>query len=150
MKYIKDRIRSIVKLDDTPHKLSLAFALGTFIAFTPIIGLHTATCLFLAWIFRLSKVVTVTGSFINNPWTVVPLYGFSLWFGIKITGSCVVKPDITWSKLNLSNAYLTLKPYLWPFVTGTLLLGAVAAVLIYFLTYWAVKRYRKLEEKKFS
>lgn len=146
MKYIRDRIRSILALDDPPHKLALAFALGVFIAFTPTIGLHTLSCFFLAWVFRVSKLVTITGAFINNPWTVVPLYGFCLWFGIKITGSHVTAPHIAWKEVGFSNALLLLKPYLWPFIAGTLVAGAVASVISYFLFYWAATRYRKLQK----
>jgi uncharacterized protein (DUF2062 family) len=133
-------------LDDPPHKLALAFALGTFIAFTPTIGLHLISCLAVAWMFRLSKMVMIIASSINNPWTIVPLYGFCIWFGIKITGADVSSPRIAWDELTLNNAYLTLKPYLWPYVAGTLIVGAIAAFLSYFLFHWAIVRYRKTEK----
>ncbi len=147
MKYIRDRIRSILALDDPPKKLALAFALGVFIAFTPTIGLHTLSCLFLAWIFRVSKLVTLTGTFINNPWTIVPLYGFCLWFGIRITGSHAAVPSVAWKEIGFSNAYLILKPFLWPFIAGTLAAGVVASLVSYFLFYWAATRYRKIQKR---
>jgi len=145
MKNIRERIRAIFQLNDPPYKLAAAFALGVFVAFSPTIGLHIITCLVFAWIFRLSKLVIVTASFINNPWTIVPLYGFCLWFGMKLTGSDIAAPTIAWSELSLTNAYIILKPYLWPFVAGTLAIGAVAAVVSYIAIYWAVIRYRKTE-----
>jgi len=146
MKYIRDRIRSLLALDDPPEKLALAFSLGVFVAFTPTIGLHTLSCLFLAWIFRVSKIVTLTGSFINNPWTIVPLYGFCLWFGIMITGSSISSPQIAWNEIGFSNAYLILKPFLWPFTAGTLVLGVAASVISYFLFYGAAIRHRKIRK----
>jgi uncharacterized protein len=133
-----------MRLDDPPHKLALAFALGVFVAFSPTIGLHTLSCLVLGWMLRLNKLVILTGAFINNPWTIVPLYGFCIWFGIKITGDGAV-PRIDWSQLNYANSYLILKPYLWSFVTGTLAVGAAAALVSYFLFRWFVVRYRKME-----
>jgi uncharacterized protein (DUF2062 family) len=145
MKYIRDRIRSLLHLHDSPNKLASAFALGVFIAFTPTIGLHVISCLFFAWVFRLSKIVVLTGAFINNPWTMVPMYGFCLWFGIKITGSDITTPHITWTELTISNAYLILKPYLWPFVVGTLVAGLVAAIIAYGIIYWAVVQDRKTD-----
>ena len=143
--YIRDKLRALFQLHDSPHKLALAFALGIFIAFSPTVGLHTVSCLVFAQIFRLSKFVVFTGSFINNPWTIVPLYAFCIWFGTKITGAAVSIPRIAWNELTLSSAYLTLKPYLWPYIAGTLVLGTIAAVMSYFLFYWAVVRYRKQE-----
>jgi uncharacterized protein (DUF2062 family) len=144
MKNITDRIRSLFKLNDSPHRLSAAFALGVFIAFSPTIGLHTISCLLLAWAFRLSKLVVITAAFINNPWTIVPMYGFCLWLGMKITGAGATMPHIEWNELSLGNAYLIMKPYLLPFVTGTLVAGVVAAAISYGVLYWAVVRYRRM------
>ena len=143
MKYITDRIRSLFQLNDSPNKLATSFAVGAFIAFSPTIGLHTVSCFVVAWMFRLSKLVVFTAALMNNPWTMVPLYGFCLWFGIKITGSMIETPDIAWQSLTFTSAYHILRPYLWPFVAGTVVSGAIAAVLSYFFIYWAVVRYRR-------
>jgi uncharacterized protein (DUF2062 family) len=143
MNYVMDRIRSLFQLHDSPNKLATSFAVGIFIAFSPTIGLHTVSCLLFAWMFRLRKLVVFTAAFLNNPWTMVPLYGFCLWFGIKITGGMIEAPDIAWKSLTFSSAYHILRPYLWPFIAGTVVLGAVAAVLSYFFIYWAVVRYRR-------
>jgi uncharacterized protein (DUF2062 family) len=145
--YIRDRIRSLFQLNDPPHKLALAFALGIFIAFTPTIGLHIVSCLALAWIFRLSKVVIITASFVNNPWTIVPLYGFCIWFGIMITGSDISVPVIAWDEMSLATAYQILKPYLWPYIAGTMVMGTTAGILSYFLFYRALIRFRKTENQ---
>lgn len=149
MKYITDRIRSLFRLNDTPHRLAAAFALGVFIAFSPTIGIHTVSCLLLAWVFRLSKFVVITAGFINNPWTIVPMYGFCLWIGMKITG-VTATAHIAWNDLSLGNAYMILRPYLWPFVAGTLVTGAVASVVSYGVVYWAIIRYRKQKEGTYS
>jgi uncharacterized protein len=146
-RYFRERIRALLELDDPPHKLALAFAIGVFIAFSPTIGLHIASCFLLAWVFRVSKVVVLSASFINNPWTVVPLYGFCTWFGIKITGNDAPVPHIAWNKLTISTVYVTIKPYLWSFLVGTLTLGTAAAFLSYFGFFWLVVRYRKLKKQ---
>jgi uncharacterized protein (DUF2062 family) len=144
-KYLRDRIHSLLKLDDPPHRLALGFAWGVFIAFSPTIGLHIISCIVVAWLFRLSKLVVLTASFINNTWTIVPLYGFCIWFGIKITGQAIAVPQVAWNDLTVTDAYLTLKPFFWPYIVGTLTAGTVAAILSYALFYWAVVRYRRAE-----
>jgi uncharacterized protein (DUF2062 family) len=144
IKNIRDRIRGIFHLHDSPNKLALASAVGVFIAFSPTIGLHTISCLLFAWMFRLSKLVVFTAAtLVNNPWTMVPLYGFCLWFGIQITGTTTAVPDIAWKTLTFSSAYHILRPYLWPFVAGTVVVGTAAAVISYFFIYWAVVRHRR-------
>lgn len=145
--YFRDRIRSIFQLSDTPHRLALAFAVGVFIAFSPLIGLHLLSCLIVAWAFRLSKLVLITAAFINNPWTIVPMYGFCIWFGSKLMGREIAMPQIAWNELTLSTAYVVIQPYFWPFVVGTLVAGGIAAVISYGLIYWLVVRYRAAEKK---
>jgi uncharacterized protein (DUF2062 family) len=144
-KYLREQIQGIMKLDDPPHKLALAFAIGVFIAFSPWLGLHVISCFFFAWIFRVSKVVVLAGAFVNNPWTMVPMYAFNLWFGIKITGGTAEVPEISWSTLGVRDLFSVLLPFLWPFVAGSLVIGGIAAVLSYFLFLWLIKRYRKGE-----
>lgn len=144
VKYVKDRIRSLFKLNDPPHRLALAFAMGVFIAFSPTIGLHTLSVFAAAWALRLNTIVIFTAAFLNNPWTIVPMYGFCLWFGIRITGSDIPTPDIPWGQVGIKEIFLLLKPYLWPFVAGTVVIGVAAAAFSYALFYWAVVRYRKI------
>ena len=143
--YLRERVRSIFQLNDPAPKLALAFALGVFVAFSPTMGLHTLSCIVFAWIFRVKVLVVLTGSFIMNPWTLVPLYSFCLWVGIKLTGSTIVLPQIAWSGLEIMDVFVILKPYLWPFVAGTLFVGSIAAVVSYFLFAWAITRFRKAD-----
>jgi uncharacterized protein len=143
MSYIKDRFRSLFQFNDSPHRLAMAFALGVFIAFSPTVGLHTLTCLLLAWIFRLNKLAVITGAFVNNPWTIVPMFGFCLWFGTKIVGLDMAVPPIAWQEMSLGNAYFILKPYMLPFIAGTLVVGLIAAIVSYAFIYWAAVRRRE-------
>jgi uncharacterized protein (DUF2062 family) len=144
-KYLRERLREILKLDDPPQKLALAFAIGVFIAFSPWLGLHIVSAFAFAWMFRLNKVVILTGSFINNPWTIVPMYAFCLWFGIRITGGMAEVPEIAWSTLGFRDLFSVLLPFLWPFVAGTVVLGAIASALSYGMILWLIRRYRQEE-----
>jgi len=145
--YIRERIREILKLNDPPHRLSLAFSLGIFIAFSPWLGLHIVSAVFLAWLFRLNKFVVLTASFVNNPWTIVPMYAFCLWFGVKITRSDLQVPEVAWGSLGVRELYDLLLPFLWPYLAGTVVVGGVAAFISYFGFLWALKRYRREETR---
>ncbi|MHB8843572.1 MAG: DUF2062 domain-containing protein [Nitrospirota bacterium] len=144
-KYLRERLHAIIKLDEPPHRLALAFSVGVFIAFSPWLGLHIVSALAIAWVFRLNKVVVLTASFINNPWTIVPMYAFCLWFGVRITGGAAAVPDIAWSTLGFRDLFSVLLPFLWPFAAGTVVIGAAASVLSYGIILWLVKRYRRGE-----
>ena len=138
----KDRFRQIFYVNDTPHRIALTFALGVFIGISPFLGIHTVGAFFLAWLLGLNRFVAVAGVYVTNPWTIVPIYSFGLWIGLKITGTHQILPDIDWRHASLLSLIGELKHLIVPFFVGTITLGIVAAVVSYFVVYGAVKKYR--------
>lgn len=136
----RDRLRAILTLKDSPHRLAMAFAVGVFIGMSPLLGLHTVIGIVFAWVFRLNRLVTITGVFITNPWTIVPIYTFCIWVGAKCLGTKHIIPDIDWSHITFSYFFYELKPLVMPFILGTLLIGSILAIISYFFVYHAVKR----------
>lgn len=141
---LKDRLRDILSLKDSPHRLALAFALGVFIGISPLLGLHTILGISVAWIFRLNRIVTITGVFVTNPWTIVPIYTFSAWVGAKCLGIKNIIPKIDWTHLTFTYLLREFRPLLMPFVLGTALVGFISAVIGYFIIYHAVKKAHSL------
>jgi len=137
---LRDNLREILTLKDSPRKLALAFAVGVFIGMSPLLGLHTVLGIAFAWVFRLNRVVTVTGVFVTNPWTIVPIYTFSTWVGAKCLGVKQIIPKIDWSHITFSYFLYEFEPLLMPFVIGTLLVGLVSAAISYILIYHGVKK----------
>ena len=142
VKKIKQQFRKLLHLDDTPHRIALAFALGVYIAFSPLIGLHTGMVFLFAWLFRLNTIALLLGSLLNNPWTFGPIFGSCLWLGLKIYGMTRTIPPLDWQQLTWMNFMTRLKPYLVPFVLGTTLVGIVASVTAYFLANYLITQYR--------
>ena len=127
---IKIRFRKILSVDEPPHRISLAFAIGIFIAFSPTIGLHTVSAVAAAWLFELNLAVMMAGTLVNNPWTFVFVYGGSICFGNFIwrNGTSCLPEGL--GKEELWD-YLKAMPV--PFFTGTIILGIIAALLSYFI-----------------
>jgi len=75
---VRKLIKTVLHMKGEPKDIALAFSLGVFVAFFPIFGTHTVMALGGAWFLGLSPTVTLAGTFINNPWTIAPLYGSSL------------------------------------------------------------------------
>jgi uncharacterized protein (DUF2062 family) len=117
----------LLHIDEPPRRTALAFAIGVVIAFSPILGLHTLLALAIAFLFRLNRVAILLGAYINNPWTMAPLYLAGTAVGCALLGvSAHELEQIEWSLAGLT-------PYLWPFVVGNLVLGAVAGAVSYVL-----------------
>lgn len=140
--YFRAKIREALHLGETPHRTAVAFTLGVFIAFTPIYGLHTASVAFLAWALRLNFPAILVGSLINNPWTVVPILGATMWTGFFLLGIQDV-PDVSWSRLSVATLYETVRPFILPFTLGALTLSVLGALLAYPLGLLLVSWYRK-------
>lgn len=146
----KDKIKQILSINDTPRRIAMAFALGVFMAITPLFGLHAIGTLFLAWLFRLNKLVAIAGAAILNPWTVVPICSFSLWVGAKMMGMKQILPEIDWTNVTLAYLIKKLSHLILPLLIGSVSIGIVSAVISYFIMYNVVSKYRavKHEEQK--
>ena len=145
--YWRGRLRAVLHLDDNPHRIAMAFSLGVFIAFSPFIGLHLISAVFLAWVLRLNAAAVLLGTLLNNPWTTVPIFGSGLWVGVEIYGRHHLLRPIHWRELTIMNAIPQFEPYLMPFLLGTTLLGIVASVVAYPCAFYFVKEYRHLRHR---
>lgn len=138
----RERLRQILAIKESPRRIAAAFALGIFIGMSPLIGLHTVLGLFMAWVFRLNRFVTLAGVFVTNPWTIVPIYTFGTWLGAKIMGIHDIIPDIDWNHISVSDLLNDFRHLLMPFVTGTTVLGLVSSIIAYFLIVKAIRSAR--------
>jgi hypothetical protein len=141
---LKRAFQAVFHVQDTPHRIALAFGTGVFIAFCPLLGIHTGLALGLAFLFRFSRVAILTGAWINNPWTVAPMYMAGTALGCAMLG---VSPEslesIDWG-LHGHAFYAALweglRPLVLPFVVGNTVLGLVAGALSYLVVRSLLER----------
>jgi uncharacterized protein (DUF2062 family) len=136
---LRDRFRQLLTISDTPHRVAITFAVGLFLGISPFLGFHSILALILAWIFRLNRFVILTGVFVTNPWSIVPIYTFCTWIGTLVLNTGGLIPEVDWNSLSMSTLY-ELDVLLKPFFVGTLLVGAISSVMSYFILRYAVKR----------
>ena len=79
-------IKKLLALEDTPERIARAFALGVFLAFSPLIGLHFFLGFGLAIFCGQNRLALFLGLFINNPWTLIPIYAAGTYIGGLIIG----------------------------------------------------------------
>ncbi|MBF0518108.1 MAG: DUF2062 domain-containing protein [Nitrospirae bacterium] len=136
---IKNACKQLIGLNDPPFLIALSFGVGVFIGFSPLYGIHTVLGLIAAWAFKLNKASLITGVYLSNPVTIVPIYTFGTWFGIKITGSTASISDFNLKGLTLSNIENTLESLLWPFIIGNTVLSVLVGVISYAILYHILK-----------
>ncbi len=134
---LKQKFKSILSLDAHPGHISVGFAVGVFISFTPFFGLHTPLAIALAFIFRLNKVTCITGAWVNTPFTMVPVLVASYNLGRFLRG----KParELTFTTVD----WHSLQPYAKSILLGSSIIGFIAAVASYFICYWLVTFFRR-------
>lgn len=147
MMSLRRAIQTVLHMDDTPHRIALSFAIGVWIAFFPIWGIHTAMALGVAFLMRLSRGAMLVGAWVNNPWTMAPLYTGGTLLGcallrVPTEGLAALDWSLGWKDF-LRALLETLRPYLWPFVVGNLILGTLAAVLGYLALRAAIEARRR-------
>ncbi|MBI5665656.1 MAG: DUF2062 domain-containing protein [Nitrospirae bacterium] len=161
MSYFRDKLRAIFNVQDTPHRIALAFAFGVFMGISPFLGLHYIGGIFLAWLFRLNRLVAIIGISVNNPWTIVPISSLSVWTGAKLMGIKQVLPEVDWGGITLMTIVewlkslvnepdkfidlaTTLLPLIKAFFVGSFVVCTLSAIASYFIINILANRYKKV------
>jgi len=126
-------LEQLLHTHDTPHRTALAYAVGVFFGFSPVLGLHTVLGLAIAFLFGLNRIAVVLGIYSNLPWILPAYYSLTTLLGAFIL-RVEVPPgllreltealrDASWGEFRrLAHA---LWPLAWAFVLGSTI-GAVA------------------------
>ncbi|GAB4387600.1 MAG: hypothetical protein Kow0025_02080 [Thermodesulfovibrionales bacterium] len=128
---VKERIAGILSMDETPHRVAAAVAVGVFFGISPFIGLHTVLALLVAWMFRLNRLAVLPGVFVTNPWSIIPIYTFCIWVGSLILGVEIELPDIDWKNVTLSSMMIDLSDLVMPFFVGSMAVAFAVAFVCY-------------------
>lgn len=147
-------VRSVLRLNDHPHRIALGLAVGVFVAFTPTIGLQMPICVALAWVLGANKVVGLPVVWISNPATFVPIYYPSYLLGCQIAkcpsvdrawfASLSPAPDDSTVDIlgTLGSRFIDIALPLW---IGCLAVATVLAIVTYVVSFFAIRMYRKEE-----
>jgi uncharacterized protein (DUF2062 family) len=138
-------LRRLLALDDTPQRIALGFSVGVFLAFSPLLGLHTFLGVTVAFLFGLNRVAVLVGVFINNPWTLVPIYAAATYVGGAFVGfpATAAFPDFAWNHIWQSSFWMQLAQQwriLKPMVVGSLILSVLCAMLSYPIALYLVHK----------
>jgi uncharacterized protein (DUF2062 family) len=141
---LRRAFHAVFHVQDTPHRIAVAFGMGVFIAFCPLLGFHTGLALLLAFVFRLSRVAVLAGAWTNNPWTLGPMFMSGTALGCGLLG---VSPEslesIDWSlhgRAFYAALWDGLRPLVVPFVVGNSVLGLIAGLLSYVVVRTLLER----------
>jgi uncharacterized protein (DUF2062 family) len=149
---LKDVIKKLLHIEDTPERTALAYAIGIFLGFSPFLGFHTLAGLAIAFLFGLNRVAILLGVWTNTPWWIVPFYMIAIWVGMWVTGFWV-----DWAtlkeifELGKIQGFMSLgfwgrivfqRGLLLSFLIGSLILCTLLSLIAYPLSLKWIKFYR--------
>lgn len=133
-----------VKIHGQPREIALGFSLGIFIAMSPFMGLHMATAVCLAALFKWNKISAAVGAWLSNPLTIPVIYSTTWFIGSKITGVTLTKSLPQTLSVNDGLAFLLKTPaILATFTLGGIIVGIPVAVIGYYVAFGLVQKYQK-------
>lgn len=135
---IIDTFKNIFIKNYSSKNLVRSCCVGVYIAFSPFVGFHTIMVCIFSWLFRLNFPVTMGISIlINNPWTMIPVYGADYLFGELLFYTMGINSK-AWNPVwvEMLNAKITAyvpipTVSLWSFMIGGNLLGIMIAGMLY-------------------
>ncbi|MHC4544877.1 MAG: DUF2062 domain-containing protein [Planctomycetota bacterium] len=160
-RFIKCRI---LHVNDSPNRIAKGVAIGLFVGWTPLIGLHTLIVLPLAVLMRANKPVALACVWVTNIFTAMPIYYFNyligrFLFGTKGGEKELISREIGGMLKNLlsfSNfgAFLYRADFwhkFWRLIVnirvelwlGSLIVGTIVSVIAYFTFYYLITWYQK-------
>jgi len=158
-------IKWLVRLRRSPRAIAGGLALGTFVAFTPTVGVQFAIVIFLATLLNMNRAAALVTIWITNAATIAPIYTFNYWVGTLIWSGPPVREvygtfaDLAakllrfdvWDFFDQFRTVMDLgREVIVPLVVGSCIVGLVAAILVYvgamlLLRYIMIRRSRRRE-----
>lgn len=135
------------RIPGSSHSIALGCALGVFAIFTPFLGFQMMLAALLAFIFRGNVLASAVGTFAGNPLTYPAIWVSTFTLGnFFLGGSAVAEIDRLShgaralgrsireaSPDGVASAMQGLWPVLKPMALGSIPLGGVTAIIVYFL-----------------
>ena len=148
---IRSWLEQLLHTHDTPHRTAAAYALGVFLAFSPMLGLHTVLGLALAFLLRLNRVAVVLGVYTNLPWLVPAYYTIATIAGAAVLGVEIPPGAVdrameavsaaSWG--HLAGLAQALAPLLWAYVLGSTAGALLLAAVAYRVSLAMIRAHRK-------
>lgn len=159
----------VLHINDSPHRIALGLAIGLFIAFSPIVGVHLPSVILLALLLRANKFAAITSVWVCNfftmPFIFYPSYlvGWLICSGFR--GAEALEPGQVggmfreiFSFSSILSAFYQSRFWmeLWglfkaiglELVIGGTILGAIVASTAYFGCFHFIKWHRKSNPHK--
>lgn len=145
-KKIKDAVAGLMfafKSHNDPHEIASGVAIGCFIAILPLYGLHTVLCVLAMIIIpKVNKLSILLGTNVSLPPTLPTITWASYDMGRLLLGHEHYAP-LSWEYIKTFNMS-KIGEFYYPLFMGSLVLGFLCAVILYFITWGLASHFRRV------
>jgi uncharacterized protein (DUF2062 family) len=142
-----------LRLRATPHAIASGFACGIFASFIPLLGVHIAVALAVAWLIGGNIGAAVLGTTLGNPLILPIIWAATLEVGRFVMsgtlGGHSLPPHLGEMLRHLDFTVLW-RPLIEPMLIGAIPLGIIAALLVYFPIRWAVAGFQNRRRSNYQ
>jgi uncharacterized protein (DUF2062 family) len=144
-------LEQLLHTHDTPQRTAAAYALGVFLGFSPLLGLHTVLGVVLAFLLNLNRLAVLLGIYSNLPWLVPAYYSVA-----TVAGAAVLRVDVppgllkeltdalsaaSWGEFKTLMHALT--PLAWAFTLGSTVGAVILSAVAYRMSLSMIVAHRR-------
>jgi uncharacterized protein (DUF2062 family) len=128
----------LVNIHGEPRPVALGYALGVFLAASPLMGIHCILAVSIAGALRWNKLAAGIGALHSNLFTAPVLYSTTYLIGAKILSidASLTIPDKPFELLSQGSDIIM------ALAVGGIILGIPFAIICYYLSLHFLKRYQ--------
>ncbi len=126
----------ITQSKESNQKITLSVMLGIFMGITPVWGYQMLITLFLAYVFKLNKVIAIVAANISLPPIIPFLLYASYYTGCKVTGTA---DNLYFSDISLENVKSVIEQYF----IGSIIFAGISSLLVGALAFTLLSVYRR-------
>ncbi len=145
LRWVRYHYLRLVRLNDSPEKVALGFAIGVTIGIFPTFGLGIFIVIFLSWLIKINKASAIIGTLVMNPWTSPFFWALSFFTGSLMLGNNLNETALLIKGLNnTENLWRSIvgKRLILPYVIGNITVTAVTAAASYLAVFYLVRVYK--------
>jgi uncharacterized protein len=142
--HFKKKYSSLMNIYGEPRSVALGYALGTFLAASPLMGIHCILAISVAGVLKWNRLAAGIGAFNSNLLTAPMLYYSTYYIGARILGlkEVLASPSKPVEMLSKGGDVIM------ALLLGGIVLGVPLAICSYYLILFLVKHYRSITNLK--
>jgi len=146
--------KRIVRISGSPHAVALGLSIGVYASFTPLFGFHIIIAILVAWGLSANIAAAAIGTAFANPLTMPFIFAITYALGRMLWNASDDGEPVSFIEF-----FHRLEEYdfadigeaFFQALMGSIVLGAVVALVTYFIAFhatWHFRRARALKMKK--